>query len=1035
MRPSATAGDDSMRIAVVGMSGRFSGASNLEEYWSNLLQGVESVRTLCREEMLAWGEDPSLMDHPSYVPRHGTFEGIEWFDAGFFGYAPQDALLMDPQQRVFLECAWEAVENAGYDVRTHTGLVGVYAGLKNPTYPRLIEAQRHRFPGLDNYRLSVTNDPDSLAVRVSYKLGLTGPSLTVMTACSTSLVAIHLACQALIGGECDMALAGGVRLRIPRVGYLYREGGARSRDGRCKAFDADANGVVGGEGVGVVVLKLLSQAIADGDHIRAVVLGSAVNNDGPDRVGFTTPSVNGQACVIRMAHAAAQVDASSITYVETHGTATLIGDPVEVAGLTKAFRADTDARGFCAIGSVKSNIGHTDAAAGVAGFIKTVLCLERKLLPPSINVERPNPEIDFQSSPFFVNTRLRSWEADTGPLRAGVSSFGFGGTNAHAVLEEAPRPQPGGPSYPFQLLVLSARTPSALDAATRNLMSHLDAHPSQPLADVAYTLQIGREAMRNRRFAVCADDDDARAILSGRYPERLITSSGKPMGDPVIFMFPGQGAQHAGMARDLYHAVPSFREEVDECTAVLEDRAGVDLAAALDWGGDRGQGAQPLTETALVQPALFVIEYALARLWMRWGVQPAAMIGHSVGELVAATLAGVFSRDDALALVAARGRLMQAQPGGSMLAVPLPEADTRELLASELPASDLAIASVNAPAHCVVSGPAASIDAVAATLDQRGLRTRLLRTSHAFHSPMMEPAVPDFADHVRAAERQPPAIPYVSNLTGTWIEAGQAMDPEYWGQHIRHTVRFADGLDALLGGCADTGEGTAGASPPSLAGRTPAFLEVGPGRTLTDLVRRHPLVSKDRVVLSSLPHPKNAAAGLQVLFDTVGRLWLIGTPIAWPTLHEHRRLRVPLPTCPFERQRYLVEITPYSAPSSSSSPELPLIEPPEATYPQTLSDMESDRPASDIEKTVAVLFAEVLGVDGISRHDSFFELGGDSLIASQLVERLRDTFSAPLPLASVFEAPTVVGLARILASMISQPGSDEENDEQLGRLL
>ncbi|HEY7200906.1 MAG TPA: beta-ketoacyl synthase N-terminal-like domain-containing protein [Candidatus Dormibacteraeota bacterium] len=1005
--------DDSMRVAVVGMAGRFSGAADLDEYWDNLVQGVESVRTLSRTELLEGGEDPRLLDDRDYVPRYGTMERVEWFDAGFFDYSPQDALLMDPQQRVFLECAWQALENAGCDPRQHPGAIAVYAGAKDPDYRHVVEAHRQRFPGIDDYRIAVGNDVDTLATRVSYKLGLTGPSMTVLSTCSTSLVAIHVACQSLLGGECDMALAGGVRLRIPRVGYVFREGGVRSADGHCRAFDAAADGTVGGEGVAVVVLKLLPSALEDGDHIHAVILGSAVNNDGAERIGYAAPSADGQARVIRMAHVAAQVEADSIGYVETHGTATHIGDPIEVAGLTRAFRASTDRRGFCPIGSVKANIGHTDAAAGAAGFIKVVLSLRHGLVPPSINCTSPNPQIDFESSPFFVNTGLRPWERGATPRRGGVSSFGMGGTNAHVVLEEAPdRPEPGiAPAH--HLLVLSAKTPGALDVATRNLARHLDVHPEQSLADVAHTLQVGRRAMPRRRFAVCRDGEDAREVLGGGVPERLHTAGGEPLERPVVFLFPGQGAQHAGMARGLYESVGTFRLQVDECCAILA-AAGIDLRPLFRADAAGAPTPEQLERTETAQPALFVVEYALARLWMRWGVRPAAMLGHSVGELVAATLAGVLSLPDALALVAARGRLMQAMPPGSMLAVPLPEAGARELLGD-----DLAIAAVNGPLACVLSGPDPAIDALARALAGRGVRAQRLHTSHAFHSPMMDGALAEFEDRARSVARGAPAIPYVSNVTGTWIEEAEATDPAYWARHMRATVRFSDGLATVLG----DGGGEADL----------VLLETGPGRGLAQLARQQPRAARCPVV-SSLPHPASGTPDLAGLLTAAGHLWLAGTSIDWMGVHEERRRRVPLPTYPFERQRYLLDLSWRARQALAPGEPVPFAAAaPESALPNGPREPGAPDRATEVERGVAVLFGEVLGVEGATAASDFFELGGDSLVASQLIARMRETFAVPIPLKAIFETPNVAGLARRIDALIAE--ADEEAGDRLGTLL
>ena len=1010
MRP-ADGEEASTRIAVIGMSGRFSGVEDLDQFWSNLVEGLESLRTFSREELLAWGHDPAIVDDPAYVSRYGVMEEAEWFDAGFFGYSPRDALIIDPQQRVFLESAWAALESAGYDARRYRGMIGVYAGAKTHDYLSILHAQRDRIPAIDDHQLALANDLGGLATRVSYKLGLTGPSMTVLTTCSTSLVAIHQACQSLLSGECDIALAGGVRIRIPRGGYLYREGGVYSPDGRCRAFDADARGSAGGEGVGVVVLRRLSDAIEDGDHVRAVVRGSAVNNDGAARLGFAAPSVEGQASVIRLAQLAAEVEPETITYVETHGTATPVGDPVEIAGLTRAFRSRTDERlrGWCAIGSVKGNIGHADAAAGVAGFIKVVLCLEHALLPPSLHFHRPNPEIDFERSPFRVNTELRRWDTDRLPRRAGVSSFGMGGTNAHAILEEAPPPPPPAPALPCQLLVLSAMSRGALGAQATRLAHHLGEHPEQPLSDVAYTLQVGRREMTHRCFVVCQGAEDAIRVLAGHYPERLIGSAQEPRQRSVVFMFPGQGAPYAGMAAELYRLVASFRTEVDRCCDRLEGLLGLDLRTLLYPPEGQAAGTR-LEQTAIAQPALFVVEHALARLWMRWGVAPAAMIGHSVGELVAATVAGVFSLEDALALVVERGRLMQECPPGAMLAVGLRPSEMERLLPS-----GTSIAAVNGPERCVVSGPATAVDALFGRLAERGVAATRLHTSHAFHSPMMESALAGFERAVRRVRRRPPVIPYASNVTGSWAGA-EATDPAYWASQIRQPVRFAEGL--------------------AMVAADHVLLEVGPGQTLAALAREHPVSSRCGPVVSTLPPVAGGASDLASALAAVGRLWLSGQPISWPNLHEHHRRRVPLPTYPFERQRYLVDTSPLrpakAPPGGSPEPAQRLARP---AYPRPEAGRPYVTPRGEIERSLVVLFSEALGIDEVGAEDNFFDLGGDSLVATQLIVRIRETFPVEVPLQAVFQFQTVVRLGEAIDELLAVRDAGSSTDDEIGRRL
>jgi acyl transferase domain-containing protein/acyl carrier protein len=876
-----------LEIAIIGMVGRFPGAGNIDEFWQNLRDGVESVSFFTDQELDAAGVSPATLRDPNYIKARGVLEGMELFDASFFGYSPREAEVIDPQHRIFLECAWEALENAGYDPESYKKPIGVYAGSALSTYLLNLHTNSGVLGSVSGYQIGIGNDKDYLTTRVSYKLNLEGPSLTVQTACSTSLVAIHLSCQGLLSGECDMALAGGVSVgAIQKAGYFYEEGGIASPDGHCRAFDARAKGTIGGNGVGIVVLKRLEDALADGDFIHAVIKGTAINNDGALKVGYTAPRIEGQAAVIRAAHLMAQVDPETISYVEAHGTGTEMGDPIEIAALTRAFHARAEKKGFCAIGSVKTNIGHLDTAAGVAGLIKATLALKHKQIPPSLHFRDPNPKIDFENSPFYVSTGLSEWNANGHPRRAGVSSFGIGGTNAHAVLEEAPPAAPPASSRPSQLLVLSAKTDSALDAMTSNLADHLKRNPDTSLADVAYTLQVGRRAFAHRRFLVCRDRDQAVELLETRDPQFVFTSSSESENRPLVFMFSGQGTQYANMGLGLYQTEPDFREQMDRCSELLKPHLGIDLRDVIYPTDSMTKGAgKQLSQTSITQPALFTVEYALARMWMSWGLRPQAMIGHSIGEYVAACIAGVFSLEDALALVATRGRLMQQLPGGSMLAVSLPERDARALIGQ-----GLSLAAVNGQSLCVISGITEAVDELERKLAQQGLVCTRLRTSHAFHSEMMGPILEPFINEVSEFKLNPPAIAYVSNLTGTWVTDEQATSPGYWAQHLRNTVCFADGLSELL------------SEPETI------LLEVGPGQTLTGLAKKHPKKGAGQIVLPSLRQPHARTPDDSLLMNTLGSLWSAGKCVDWKSFHAHaRRSRVALPTYPFERRRFWVE--------------------------------------------------------------------------------------------------------------------------------
>jgi amino acid adenylation domain-containing protein len=884
-------------IAVIGLSGRFPGAADISRLWLNLVAGREGIRFFSAEELLAAGVDPELVVRPEYVKAKGILGGVDLFDAAFFGLNPREAELMDPQHRVFLECAWEALEDAGWEADRFPGQVGVYAGLSMNTY-LLTNLLSHMqlVASADTLQASLGNDKDPLTARVSYKLNLKGPSVTVQSASSTSLVAVHTACQALINRDCDMALSGGVSIHLPEAtGYLYQEGGTVSRDGHCRPFDAASTGFVSGHGCGVVVLKRLSEALADRDHVYAVIKGSACNNDGAHKVSFSAPSVDGQVQLYNLAYDNAGVDPATVSYVECHGTGTVMGDPIEITALSQAFAARTEKKGYCAIGSLKSNIGHLDTAAGVCGLIKAVLSLHHRTLPPSLNFATPNPRIDFANSPFFVNTELRPWESAEGvPRRAGVTSLGMGGTNAHVVLEEAPAPEASEAARPWQLLVLSAKSATTLDRATFRLAEHLRDRPELPLADVAYTLQVGRKAFAHRRALLCRDLESAADALETLDPERVMTLTTTPGEHPVAFLFPGQGAQYPGMGRGLYETEPVFRAAVDACCARLP----FDLRDLL-WGdaatNDPHQAAERLQQTEIAQPALFVLSWATAQLWLSWGVRPSALLGHSIGEYAAACLAGVFSLENALALVVERGRLMQGMAPGAMLAVPLREAEVATLLDRHLPdhQGTLSLAAVNRPDLCVVSGAPEAVESLAAELAANGFTPRRLHTSHAFHSHTADPILAEFTAAVARVRLSPPAIPVVSNVTGGFLRPEEATDPAYWARQLRGAVRFADGLAQLL------------AEPQRI------LLEAGPGDTLVSFAREHPARLPEQAVIPSLRHPRSAEADETVLLRAVARLWMAGGDFDWEAFGaaEERR-RVSLPTYPFERRRFWVEPLP-----------------------------------------------------------------------------------------------------------------------------
>ena len=884
--------DDLEHIAITGMAGRFPGAPDVDTFWRNLVRCRESVSALTDEELLESGVGPAELSDPGYVRAKGVLEDGDRFDAGFFGYSPREAELMDPQHRIFLECAWEALESAGCDPSAFGGRIGVFAGASLNSYLLLnVMGNRRVLESTGAYRTLLAGDKDFLATRVAYKFDLRGPAVTVQTACSTSLMAVHLACQSLLNGECDIALAGGVSLSVPlKSGYVHEQGGIMSAEGRCRPFDAGADGTVAGNGVGIVVLRRLADALEAGDAVDAVIRGTAVNNDGALKVGYTAPSVEGQAEVVAEALAVAGVEPSTIEYVEAHGTGTALGDPIEIAALTRAHREHTRETGYCAIGSVKANVGHLDAAAGVTALIKATLALKREAIPAMPGFTRPHPELALESTPFYVNTELRPWprRGRGSPRRAAVSSFGIGGTNVHAVLEEAPAAPPashGGPAAPVRLLPLSARSPQALAEGAHRLADHLEAHPDTDLGDVAHTLTFRRRAFEQRRALVCRDRQDAIEALRRVRPPDAVAAQERA---PVAFLFPGQGTQYAGMARDLYAHHPVFAAEVDRCAELFGKHLGEDLRPLLFAGHEEAEAAgRRLERTEITQPALFTVEYALARLWQSSGLRPKAMAGHSIGEYVAACLAGVFSLEDAVRLVAVRGRLVQRMPRGAMLSVFLPEAEVEGLLGDD---GRLCVAAVNSTGLCVVSGSEEEVAQLQHRLTSRGIGCRRLRTSHAFHSPDMAGAVEPFTAEVATVRLHAPAIPFCSNVTGTWITAEQATRPEYWGTQLRATVRFSDALDLLLD---DPGT---------------VLLEVGPGRTLSSFARSHRAWHDGRTALGSLRHPDERRDDREYLADTLGGLWSAGVPVDRGALcADDGRRALRLPGYAFQRQRYWVE--------------------------------------------------------------------------------------------------------------------------------
>ena len=986
-------------IAVVGMAARFPGANTLSAFWDNLRRGEESIVTLSEDDLLAEGiPEKSLANH-AYVRRAALVDGIDEFDSDFFGFTPQVARSTDPQHRLFLQTAFHAIEDAGYDPANIEGSVGVYATSTTSGYllhnimsnhdPNVVMGQGITF---DMVNLSLQNDKDYLATKVAHAFNLRGPALSVQTACSSALVAVHLACQSILNGECEMALAGGASLRIPHhVGYWYAPGSMVSPTGHCRPFDVRSDGTIFGSGVGVVVLKSLQDAVDDDDRIHAVIRGSALNNDGATKMTYAAPNAAGQADVIAEAQAIAEVDASTVSYVETHGTGTPLGDPIEIEGLRKAFEVSEETRsGPCYVGSVKSNIGHLESAAGIASLIKAILCLKNRAIPATLHYTSPNPELHLDRGPFKVRGEYGPWEWD-GMLRAGVSSFGVGGTNAHVVLEEAPAVPASTPTPGPQVLLMSARSTDALQQSRSALAAELSG-AEVSMADVAYTLTRRRKG-DVRMVAVVKDQQDAITVLEAAEHDNVFISESAPStdnSDHVVFLFPGQGAQHIGMARGLYESEPVFAEHFDRCATGFGDELGVDLRAAIFDGT-----ARDLERTDRTQPALFTVEYALAKLFETYGVRPAALAGHSIGEYVAGTIAGVFDIETAIKVVSMRGRLMHAAPRGVMVAVAL----SPDALAEHL-GDDVDIAAINEPGGCVVAGSEESIRQFSDRLTERGIVARRVRTSHAFHSRLMDSMIPEFNGFLSRQTLREPQIPLLSNVTGTWLAAGEATNPATWARQVRSTVRFADEVDVLL------------ADPNRI------LVEVGPGGTLTASATRHPRWSSGHRAVRLMRHHAQNRDDRDAFLLSLGQLWEAGVEVDWAPLRGGRRPQLlTLPGYPFERQRHWIE----HRVTSGWVAEAAVTNGTAASAGATEVTQAGKNGQSSMEATLQRIWGQCLGLGSVDRKANFFELGGDSLVAIS-VAMTAGNEGLDLTPQDLYDNQTVAALAKALTARYAAGG-------------
>jgi len=877
-------------VAIIGIAVRMPKALTVPQFWENLINGKESISVFNQEELIKSGISPEAIAHPNFIAAKGVMEEAEMFDAAFFGISPREAELMDPQHRVLMECAWDAMENAGYVSDEYSGRVSIFTSAGMNTYlPFNLMSNPDLLEQVGGVQLSIYCDKDFLPTRIAYSMNIRGPAIDIGTACSSSLVSTHLACQHLTTYQSDMALVGGITIHLPQIsGHVHEPGAAYSPDEHCRPFDATPSGLIDGNGAAVIILKRVQDAIADGDQIYGVIKGSAINNDGSNKVGYSAPSIQGQAEVIIEAQANADVHPETISYVEAHGTATPLGDPIEVAGLTQAFRHGTQKNNFCGLGSVKSNIGHVDKAAGLAGLIKTTLALHHEMIPPSLHWKEPNPKLQLQDSPFYVVQTAQPWDRiPQQPRRAGISSFGVGGTNAHVILEEAPIREPGSIGRPNHIITGSAKSKAALDRKLQQLIQVFSKDTHLDIANIAYTLNTGRKSFNHRFSFRCSSHQEALQIIKSKsFTETVSTGSSQ-----VIFMFTGQGSQYVDMAKDLYEQEQQFKEYFDQCAIILHPLIGLDIRKiTFSNPHEKESNQNRLQETSITQPVLFALEYALAKLWMGWGVQPKAMIGHSVGEIVAACIADVLSLEDALDLIVMRSKLMQSLPRGSMLSVALSAEKTNHYILNHELLLD--IAAVNAPELCVVSGESEVIDTLQKLIEKDGHTTQLLKTSHAYHSKMMDPILASFERAIQSKIFNPPKIPFISNITGNWVSTAEVTNPSYWGRHIRQSVQFNLGIKTILKDITD-----------------PIFLEIGPGKTLNQLVKLElSQASNKALALSSIPQYYDKTSAQKIILESFSTLWANQAPICWKGFYkEEKRLKVPLPSYPFERTPYWVE--------------------------------------------------------------------------------------------------------------------------------
>jgi len=966
-------------IAVIGLALKFPGAENKIQFWNNILRKEKSSQEIdgLKSASLSLSDEQKKR----YISSYCTIGHPDQFDSNFFNYPPVEAALMDPQSRMFHETVWKALEDANIINDLDKKVISLFAGGSDNPYWKGYTLMNQNKNDIDSFSALQLGDIKFLNSLISYKLNLKGPAVYVDTACSTSLVAIHMASRSLLTGECEVAVAGGISFSSKeKEGYFYDESRIFSNDGNCRAFNTDSTGTMPGEGTGVVVLKRLQEAIKDEDYIYAVIKGSAINNDGNRKVGYTAPSVDGQTECIKIAQKVARVKPGSLSYIETHGTGTTLGDPIELAALKNVFAGENAYS--CALGAVKSNIGHLDVAAGVAGFIKTVLALNSKKLPPVVYSDKSI--LSKTREGFYLNEETCEWKQQEGqPLRAGVSSFGIGGTNAHVVLEEAPQREQDVDSPGFKLLTLSAKTKNSLQAQSDSLTEFLLSGEEINLSDMAYTYQTARKPFTYRRSIVYKDKEDLMARLSPSYTEdkavRCIRDN-----PSMVFMFSGAGSQYSGMGRDLYREEPLFRQTMDEGFSLLKKITGLDYAGIIFPENE----SHDINKMVHTQPMIFLFGYSLSRLVMSWGIKPGYMIGHSVGEYIAACLSGVMSFEDALYLVVKRGQLLSDTENGLMISVPVTEEEAQKYCTE-----GISIAAVNGPNQVVFSGSVSIMSELTAKLEKEDVSYIRLYASHAGHSSLVDAILPAYRNEVSGIQRSKPQIPFVSNLTGNFIQDGEAVSVEYWLRHMRETVRFSDGINTLLS-----------------LNKELVFIEIGGGHSLSTLLRQQKS-AQEVLGLNLVRHPNEKCHDVEYLASRMGNLWCHGLSIDWKAYHKsEKRKKIPVPTYAFEKIKFRAIVNPFrylAGSEAESYQQEEVVQDSIVRKDRPHVSAEYAAPVTDSEKKLAGIFEAFFNIEAIGVEDDFFELGGDSLKAMMILKKIMKEYGVQLSVKSFFEKRTI----------------------------